>query len=137
MTLSKEKNLKNVYKPIFINKGKEKVFTPKANIPGCFKTASKSVFQKHHHSGKLSNVHSYNSRFSNFKSFVKSDNRFKKIKQVWRVKGSTSKVDKKKSFVHKSNVKKNNDFHSKKKLVSKYFSSGPVLQGMMTSKYSV
>jgi len=29
------------------------------------------------------------------------------------VKGSTSEVDKKKSFVHKSNVKKNNGFHSK------------------------
>jgi len=32
---------------------------------------------------------------------------------VWRVKESTSEVDKKKSFVHKSNVKKNNGFHSK------------------------
>ena len=89
------------------------MITPKANIPGCFKTASKPVFQKHHHPGKFSNVHSYSSRFYDFKSFVKSDNRLKKFKQGWRVKGSTSKVDKKKSFVHKSNEKKNNDFHSK------------------------
>jgi len=110
---SKKKNLKNVYKPVFINKEKEKVFTPKAKIPGCFKTASKPVFQKHHHPGKFSNVHSHSSRFSDFKSFVKSDNRFKKFKQVWRVKGSTYEVDNKKSFVHKSNLKKNNISHSK------------------------
>jgi len=79
---SQKENLKNVYKPVFINKEKEKVITSKANIPGCFKTASKSVFQKHHHPRKFSNVHSYSSRFSNFKSFVKSDNHFKKFKQV-------------------------------------------------------
>ena len=89
------------------------MITPKTNIPGCFKTDSKPVFQKHHHPGKISNVHSYSLRFSDFKSFIKSYNRFKKFKQVWKVRGSTSEVDKKKSFVHKSNVKKSNDFHSK------------------------
>ena len=116
------------------------MFTPKAKIPGCFKTASKPVFQKHHHPGKFSNVHSHSSRFSDFKSFVKSDNRFKKFKQVWRVKGSTSKVDKEKSFVQKSNEKNKfccfycgtNDF-VKKKYVKSWYDSYNVLNYKSTT----
>ena len=49
----KKKSLKNVYKLVFINKEKEKVITPKNNIPRCFKIDSKPVFQKYHHTGKF------------------------------------------------------------------------------------